>query len=180
MLDLLSAAPARASTLLLRLGIGATGAVCGLLLALGPSHGGLPTPDAIARLNGRWAGQGHVVLQRGPNESFKCVVTYLPAGDGARVRQNLRCSNESTKLDASTHLQFAGTSVSGRWEDNVHNLDGTISGTLTADGFDIELAGRFFHATMVVTGDACVQSVKVSPLRGGDNIREISAALRKC
>lgn len=152
----------------------------GLLMVGMPALGRLPALDAVAHLNGRWAGQGQVELQRGPTESFKCVVTYFPQGDGNRVQQNLRCSNESYKLDAATHLVFSGSSISGRWEDKIHNLDGNVSGVLKPDGFDIELAGRFFHATMAVTGDACAQTVKVQPLRGGDNIREISAALRKC
>ena len=160
------------------IGAACTGAV--MLLGAGASVGGLPANDAVSRLSGRWAGQGMVTLARGPAESFKCVVTYFPTPDAQRVQQNLRCSNESYKLDAATDLAFAGSKVTGRWQDKIHNLDGDVTGNLTADGFNILLAGRFFQATMDVTGDACAQSVKVAPMRGADNIREISAALRKC
>ena len=149
-------------------------------MAAGSGIAGLPAGDTVSRLSGRWAGPGTVVLQRGPSEAFKCVITYLPGTDGARVQQNLRCSNESYKLDASTHLQFNGNAVTGRWSENNHNLDGLVSGTLTPTGFEIELAGRFFQASMSVAGDGCAQAVKVTPVRGGDNIREISATLRKC
>ena len=150
------------------------------LLGAGAGIAGLPGADTVSRLSGRWAGLGTVTLSRGPAESFKCVVTYLPAGEVNPVQQNLRCSNENYKLDAATHLQFDGAHVSGRWEDKIHNLDGTVSGALTADGFNILLAGRFFQATMDVTGDACALSVKVAPTKGAENIREIAAALRKC
>ena len=150
------------------------------MVGAGGATGGLPSTDVVARLNGRWAGQGLVTMARGSPESFKCVVTYRPDGGAAQVQQNLRCSNENYKVDAATHLQFEGTRVSGHWEDKVNNLDGQVSGTLTATGFNILLGGRFFTATMDVTGNDCEQAVKVSPQRGGEHIKEISAALRKC
>ena len=160
------------------IGAACTGAV--MLLGSGASLGGLPSTDAVSRLSGRWAGQGTVTLSHGPAENFKCVVNYLPGSDAQRIQQNLRCGNDNHKLDAATYLQFDGNRVLGRWEDKIHNLDGDVTGKLTPDGFSILLAGRFFQATMEVTGDTCSQSVKVAPLRGADNIREIAAALRKC
>ena len=163
-----------------RAGRAACAVMAVLMVGAGASRAGLAADDAVSRLAGRWAGQGTVTSTRGPTESFKCVVNYLPGGDPRRVQQNLRCSNDTFKLDAATHLQFDGNRVSGRWEDKIHDLEGVVTGDLREDGFSILLAGRFFQATMDVKGNDCAQSVKVAPTRGGQDIREISAALRRC
>ena len=137
-------------------------------------------PDSFAGLAGRWAGHGTVLPAAGPGEAFKCVVTYLPDGDSSRLKQNLRCKSENYRLDASTHLQLDGSVVTGRWQDNIYTgLNGTVSGTLTASGFDILLSGRFFKAKMAVEGSRCEQQVRVVPDRA-DYIREVSASLKKC
>ncbi len=136
-------------------------------------------PDKFAGLAGRWAGQGTVIPASGLEESFKCVVTYLPDGDNSRLRQNLRCKSENYRLDASTHLQLDGASVTGRWQDNINTgLNGTVSGSLTENGFDILLSGRFFQAKMAVAGSRCEQEVRVVPDRA-DYIRAVSASLKK-
>lgn len=135
--------------------------------------------EQIRSLAGRWAGEGRVLPARGSAEAFKCVVTYFPSNDGAAVRQNLRCQSSNYKLDAATELTISGQRVSGRWEDNINALTGSIAGQVTPDGFDIELQGRFFQANMVVVSTKCEQSVTVTPARA-DYIRELSASLKKC
>ena len=134
---------------------------------------------AIAGLAGRWAGDGSYTLAQGPSRPFKCVVTYFTDGDTTRIRQNLRCQGGDYKLDAATDLQFRGNDVSGQWEDKVNALNGTVRGRVTADGFDVDLSGRFFSANMVVVSDGCQQSVTVTPERT-TYVREVSAQLRKC
>lgn len=137
-------------------------------------------PDAFAGLAGRWSGTGIVKPASGPAESFKCVVTYLPDGSSARLRQNLRCRSNSYQLDAATHLELNGSRVTGRWQDNIYTgLSGTVSGTIKDGGFDVVLSGQFFTAQMTVVGNRCEQSVTVKPQRA-DYIREVSASLKKC
>lgn len=135
--------------------------------------------DPIASLAGRWSGLGTVVPASGTAENFKCVITYLPERDGAAMKQNLRCKSDSYRLETSTTLEVSGKALTGRWEEKVHGLDGSVSGVVTSDGFDVVLAGRFFRARMAVSGTGCEQSVRVSPERT-DYIREVSASLRKC
>jgi len=135
--------------------------------------------DPVMRLSGRWSGLGTVTPVSGAAESFKCVITYFPSSDGARLKQNLRCQSPSYKLDTATMLDIDGTRRTGKWEDRIYSLNGSVSGTLTKDGFDVQLSGRFFNAKMAVAGSQCEQSVRVSPERA-DYIREISASLKKC
>src|SRR2546423_3776312 len=99
--------------------------------------------NSILALAGRWAGAGTMVPASGPSETFRCVVTYFPTQDGSRVRQNMRCKSATYQFDGATHLQIIAGKVSGRWQDNVNSLDGTVSGAITPDGFHILLSGKF-------------------------------------
>jgi hypothetical protein len=135
--------------------------------------------EPILKLAGRWAGDGTVIPASGPTETFKCVITYFPSSDGARIRQNLRCKGVSFSFDAATHLKIAGAEVTGQWNDNIYSLSGTVTGTLTDSGFDILLSGRYFEARMRVVSTNCEQSVTVVPERKNE-MKELAAVLKKC
>ena len=135
--------------------------------------------EPIINLAGRWAGAGTVIPASGPAQTFKCVITYFPSNDGARIRQNLRCKGVSYSFDAATHLQIAGAQVTGQWMDNIYSQSGTVTGTLTDSGFDILLSGRYFEARMRVVSTDCEQSVTVVPERKNE-MKELAAVLKKC
>jgi hypothetical protein len=135
--------------------------------------------EPIRNLAGRWAGDGTVVPASGPSERFKCVITYFPSEDGARVKQNLRCKGVSYSFDAATHLQIAAGQVTGQWNDNIYSMSGTVTGVLTDSGFDILLSGRYFEARMRVVSNNCEQSVTVVPERKTE-MKELAAVLKKC
>lgn len=134
-------------------------------------------PAAIESFAGRWAGPGTLSGGPGPDESFKCVVTYFPSAEG-HIDQKLRCKGASYKLDAATRLKVEGERITGRWQDNIHSLDGTVSGGLTENGFDIQLDGQFFAANMKVVSSKCDQDVTVVPTKGATDI--LAAKLKRC
>lgn len=135
--------------------------------------------EPILKLAGRWAGDGTMIPASGPSETFKCVITYFPSHDGARIKQNLRCKGVSYSFDAATHLQIAGAQVTGQWNDNIYSMSGTVTGNLTDSGFDILLSGRYFEARMRVVSSNCEQSVTVVPERKTE-MKELAAVLKKC
>ncbi|MGI9404382.1 MAG: hypothetical protein ACR2OF_07750 [Hyphomicrobium sp.] len=156
--------------------------ICGGVLLISASTANIAAildSDPLGRLAGRWTGEGVMTLNSGPAENFKCIVTYRPTKDGAGMRQNLRCRGRVTRLDAATLLWVEGTEVTGRWEDNINSINGTVHGIVTNDGFDVMLGGRFFAARMAVAGSRCEQMVTVLPERSV-YFRELSAELRKC
>lgn len=96
------------------------------------------------------------------------------------MQQNLRCVDGSGfKLNAATEIAVEGDKVTGRWKDKINEIDGTVAGNVTSDGFVIQLAGRFFAAKMAVSGSGCDQSVKVMP-SSSEAFRELAATLKKC
>jgi hypothetical protein len=139
-----------------------------------------PPVDPLASLAGRWVGMATMTTDTGPASSFKCVVTYIPREDIRGMRQTLRCEDgASFKLHAATDLAVDGDKVTGAWVDKINDIGGTVAGVITADGFDVQLSGRFFEAHMAVAGQGCDQSVKVLPQRA-DVFRELAATLKKC
>jgi hypothetical protein len=137
------------------------------------------TADPILSLAGRWAGVATLVPASGPNEAYNCVATYFPTDNGARLTQNLRCKSENYQFDGTTQLQIAAGKITGRWQDKVNNLDGTVNGTVKPDGFDILLSGDFFDAKMTVANTPCQQSFTLE-IEEGLPVKKISAVLKKC
>ena len=136
--------------------------------------------DPLAHLAGRWVGNAVMTAASGEPSNFKCIVTYLPRKDAPGMQQNLRCDDGANfKLHAATDLSVEGDKVTGRWQDKINEIDGTVAGIVTADGFEVQLSGRFFQAKMAVAGQGCDQSVKVMPQKS-DVFRELAATLKKC
>jgi hypothetical protein len=165
--------------MLVRSKIAAAGFGVAVVATLGAHVAGAKVGDPVAALAGRWAGAGTVQASAGAIENFKCVVTYIPGETASRLRQNLRCQSPNYRLDAATLLQFDGTRVTGRWQDNIYSLAGNVNGTVTDRGFDVVLSGQFFVAKMSVVSSQCEQSVTVTPEKT-TYIRQVSAALKKC
>lgn len=136
--------------------------------------------DPLAHLAGRWVGKAVMTSLSGTPSQFKCVVTYLPRSDAPGIKQNLRCDNGADfKLHAATLLEVHGTDVTGRWEDKINSVNGSVKGAVTETGFDVQLAGQFFAARMAVAGAGCDQTVHVIPVQS-DMFRDFAAELRKC
>jgi hypothetical protein len=155
------------------------GFLCLLLLVQQPDFVGAETPSPILALAGRWAGTGTLVPISGPNESFKCVVTYFPSKDGSQIRQNLRCQSQNFKFDAATELRIEADRITGQWTEKINSFTGSVAGKVTSDGFDVLLQGEFLVAKMTVISSDCQQSVKVA-LDRDDTIKEFALVLRKC
>ncbi|MGL4397478.1 MAG: hypothetical protein ACRCS9_13135 [Hyphomicrobium sp.] len=136
--------------------------------------------DPLAHLAGRWVGNAVMTPTSGPASNFKCVVTYLPRSGAPGLKQNLRCDDGANfKLHAATDLVVEDGTVTGRWQDKINDIEGTVAGKVTETGFEVQLASQFFQAKMAVAGQGCDQSVKVLPQKS-EMFRELAATLKKC
>ncbi len=137
-------------------------------------------PITVASLAGSWAGQAKLIPASGPAEFYKCIMTYAPNVDGSEVKQNLLCkSPQFTKFDAATQLSIAGEKVTGKWQDAVSSMAGTVRGTTKDGGFDLVLDSSYFQAKMLVVSTGCEQSVKLVPIDTTD-MKEMAVTLRRC
>ena len=145
-----------------------------------PDHMSALPIDPLAHLAGRWVGNAVMTPTSGAPANFKCVVTYITRKDGVGMQQNLRCDNGADfKMHAATDLAVDGGKVTGHWKDKINEIEGLVAGDVTADGFDVQLTGRYFEAKMQVAGQGCDQSVKVIPVKS-EVFRELAATLKKC
>ena len=121
-----------------------------------------------------------MVPTSGRNEQFRCIITYRVAEEASRVHQHLRCQGENRNFDAVTRMSIEDDKVTGDWADNVYSISGTLSGKVTAKGFNIQLTSFFFDARMSVVSSNCQQTVKVIPNDSSVGMRELAATLKKC
>ena len=139
-----------------------------------------PEGDPIANLAGKWSGHGTMVPILGPNEQFRCIITYEVGEAAARVRQHLRCQGDNHNFDAVTRLDINANKVTGVWAENVYSISGTLSGQVTEKGFHIQLRSAFFDAKMSVVASRCQQTIKVVPDDRSGSMKLLTATLKKC
>jgi hypothetical protein len=158
-----------------------TASIMGLAgLESAPAVSGAVEPITVASLAGSWAGQAKLIPASGPAEFYKCTMTYTPNGDGSEMKQSLLCKGaEITKFDAATQLSIAGENVTGKWQDSVSSLAGTVRGTTKDGGFDLVLDSSYFQAKMLVVSTGCEQSVKLVPADTSD-MKEMAVTLHRC
>lgn len=161
-------------------GIGALAAwACALLtLASASAVSAAADSDLLKDLPGRWSGWGAITLSSGQTEQVKCVATYFVKNEGVRLEQNLRCASASYRIDSRAELDVVSGQVRGSWEERTHAAAGSVTGRVTANGFNLSIRGATFTAAMAVATSACKQSINIAP--EGTEVRRIAIGLGKC
>ena len=131
----------------------------------------------IHSLAGRWTGTGLVQWKNGSQEPYNCIVTYFLDEAGARVKQNLRCSGQSGKLDLAALMLVNGEAITGTWEERTSLMRGDVKGRVTSDGFEATAQNSHFNARFEIAMQSlCEQTVIITPSR---QIQQITATLKK-
>lgn len=152
------------------------GAATAVVSALALAHVAFANP--VLNLPGRWSGPGSIHMSSGESEQMRCIATYFVEGNGATVKQNLRCAGQGYKIDAVTNLSVANGRVSGGWEERTWATTGSIKGDVLTDGFTLTIDGPGFTAAMAVKTTSCSQSINITPR--GNAVARISMTLGKC
>lgn len=139
---------------------------------------GMAVANPVPNLPGRWSGPGNIVLSNGSSEEMRCIATYFVEGNGAALRQNLRCASQGYKIDAVTNLAMGDGRVSGDWEERTWGTTGTIKGNIIADGFNLMIEGPGFIAAMALKTTNCNQTISITPR--ANEVTRISMNLGKC
>ena len=164
----------------LRTALAAGGLLSSLAIAATPVPVGAKK-TTIEDLAGRWSGTGNVQWKSGRREPYSCVVTYYLSDGGQNLKQLLRCKDQvasASKIDLATALRVAGDNLTGTWEDRLYSLSGTVSGRVTATGFEANATNSMFKARFEIEmAGACEQMVTIRPSR---DIEVITALLKKC
>jgi hypothetical protein len=130
------------------LGLAAVG-VLGLVLPAAMAEPATPGA-AFAGLPGRWVGEGRLGFKDGKMEAVTCRATYFATEGTSGLRQTIRCASPSGKIELKSNLDEKDGVLSGAWAEEMYNLAGQLSGSVTPAGLRVVVKGDNLDANMDV------------------------------
>lgn len=105
-------------------------------------------PPALANLPGRWTGEGRLGFKDGKMETVTCRATYFAAEDVSGLRQTIRCASPSGKIELKSNLDEKDGRLTGAWTEEMYNLKGELTGSVTPKGLRVVVKGENLDANM--------------------------------
>lgn len=133
--------------------------------------------QAFSDLPGSWSGTGTVTASNGTTERIRCDAAYQTVGDGNTLRQALRCTSDSYRVDLRAEIQQSGNSLSGSWQEVSRNANGRITGQASPGRIQAVAQGPGFSATVNLTTRGQQQAVLIRA--EGAEVSQVSVNLRK-
>jgi hypothetical protein len=115
----------------------------------------------FAGFAGSWSGSGTVALSNGTTERLRCQATYTVASAGTNLRQNLRCTSDSYNFELRTDINAEEGRVAGLWMETTRNMQGRISGRVSASRIDAVAEGPGFSAGIAMAPQGTRQAVSI-------------------
>ncbi len=148
--------------------------LCGL-----PAHAQIQATSSspFAGFAGSWSGSGTVALSNGITERLRCQATYVVASASANLRQNLRCASDSYNFELRTDINADGGQVSGVWAESTRNMQGRISGRVSAGRIDAVAEGPGFSAGIAMAPQGARQAVSIRSQ--GTELSQVSVTMTR-
>lgn len=115
----------------------------------------------FANLAGRWTGEGRLGLKDSPPETVKCRATYFISAGKDELKQNIRCATAGGNIEVQSAIQHAAGALTGTWKETTHNIEGDLTGQVTANGFRITVKGADLAANMDIIVRSDKQIVEI-------------------
>jgi hypothetical protein len=150
-----------------------------VLLCGSPAHAQTQATSSspFAGFAGSWSGSGTVALSNGTTERLRCQATYAVASAGTNLRQNLRCMSDSYTFELRTDINAEGGRVGGVWAETTRNMQGTISGRVSAGRIDAVAAGPGFSAGIAMAPQGARQAVSIRSQ--GTELSQVSVTMTR-
>lgn len=122
----------------------------------------LDQTSPFATLPGLWTGQGRLGFKDGKTEGVTCRATYFIGDSEHALRQTIRCATPSGKIELKSTVSEANGTLAGTWAEEMYNLSGDISGSVTATGFRVIVKGADLDANMdiIVRGNKQIVEIQ--------------------
>jgi hypothetical protein len=131
----------------------------------------------FAGFAGSWSGSGTVALANGTTERLRCQATYAVASAGTSLRQNLRCASDSYNFELRTDINADGGRVSGVWAESTRNMQGRISGRVSAGRIGAVAEGPGFSAGIAMASQGARQAVSIRSQ--GTELSQVSVTMTR-
>jgi hypothetical protein len=151
-----------------------------ILLCGPPAHAQIQATSSspFAGFAGSWSGSGTVALSNGTTERLRCQATYAVASTGTNLRQNLRCASDSYTFELRTDINAEGGGrVGGIWAEATRNMQGTISGRVSAGRIDAVAEGPGFSAGIAMAPQGARQAVSIRSQ--GTELSQVSVTMTR-
>jgi hypothetical protein len=159
-----------------RHGLGAVAVSVATILA-----GGAALADGpFGALPGSWAGNGTVQLDGGTKERMQCKAQYVVKNDDNNFQQALRCSSASYKFEVNAYVDHDAGSLSGYWSEQINNVNGGVSGSVSGNRIQAVLKGTGFAANLDINTAGSSQTVTLTPTADTDTrVQKVAITMRK-
>jgi hypothetical protein len=135
------------------------------------------TTGPFENLAGTWSGSGTITMKDGGHERVRCSGTYTVGSDGNTMRNELRCSSDSYKVEMTTDITQIGDQLAGNWTENTRHVAGRVSGRATPASIHARAEGDTFTALLAVTTHGDRQSISIqSP---GSEVSDVSISMTR-
>jgi hypothetical protein len=153
----------------------------GILLLAPVAYAQQSTAEVTTRpfenLAGAWSGSGTITMKDGGHERVRCSGTYTVGSDGNTMRNELRCSSDSYKIEMTTDITQIGDQLAGNWTENTRHVAGRVSGRATPTSIHARAEGDTFTALLAVTTHGDRQSISIqSP---GSEVSDVSISMTR-
>jgi hypothetical protein len=163
---------------------------------------GQESNTALANLAGRWEGEALMIFPKVslpgddadsgsdsgttleiPPMKGKCTSTYFV--DGIRLHQVLKCVSASgMKIHIETDLKVDGGAIAGTWSEESYANSGSMTGELTAKGYDVRFISTPGDNKMDLSGKISVEtdnqtSQEMTMTFDSESFPEIHISLKK-
>jgi hypothetical protein len=96
---------------------------------------------------------------------------------GTNLRQNLRCVSDSYNFELRTDINAEGSRVGGVWAETTRNMQGTISGRVSAGRIDALAEGPGFAAGIAMAPQGGRQAVSIRSQ--GTELSQVSVTMTR-
>jgi hypothetical protein len=135
------------------------------------------TVGPFENLAGTWSGSGTITMKDGGHERVRCSGTYTVGSGGNTMRNELRCSSDSYKVEMTTDVTQTGDQLAGNWTENTRHVAGRVSGRATPTSINARAEGDTFTALLAVTTHGDRQSISIqSP---GSEVSDVSVTMTR-
>jgi hypothetical protein len=157
-----------------------------VLLLLASGFLSMLMPDARAAglfgaMAGSWRGDGSIEWNTGERERMRCTAKYEVEREGNRIKQDLTCATDSTRLVVKSTITFnpAAGAITGTWSETSYGINGVVSGTASTGSVKalVRSTDNRFRARVTVITAGKEQSVSIVP--EGIDVDNVSVKLRR-
>ena len=134
----------------------------------------------FSALPGSWAGNGTVSLDGGTKERMQCRAQYIVKNNDNNFQQALRCSSASYKFEVNAYVDFEGGNLSGYWSEQINNVKGGVSGSVSGSNIQAVLKGTGFAANLDISTAGTSQNVTLTPTADTETrVQKVAITMKK-